>query len=570
MRIFARWNVYLTRQLPTEMATWHNDSECSRLDLFESDGLVTCLNCGSSHLEQHPGDGLTRQHRLNGGDAEESIGNESDADYSHAEISDEEEEQEEEEEEEAYLTTALVPSVGESCIHRPIRQRSQMRIFLLHPAEIDDPVCGELVTVDVGLWVEYDAISYTWADETGDATKCCSVFIGADPAKRVPFPVPRNCEAVLRRVRKRFYTQHLWIDSICIDQDNIEERGHQVDLMPQIYTRARKTYIYTGQATDFSDRVLRYLNDKASAEPKPYSGPKYVTDSHVDDFLRRPYFSRIWVVQEIALSKNAVLVDKDEYPWSIFGSVKAAPPRKPLLSLAVIRQLQDPSQLMSMLRLGRDCQSSDPRDKVFALLGLIVGAGAEGLVADYSRSVADVYTWIARYLIDVQKVAALDILGEVNLVEQGASQAYDLPSWVPDWSNSGQTFRQSLYAAERIDSKHFKLSTDPDNSRALLLAGHVFVNIPFRSIEWVVRNYDHRSVEGSDEECGCAVCADLLPEVVGFRPFSDGDSRLLLLLPCEEASSDLEPSSTYGTFKFVGTGRQRYNYGAVEARIRII
>lgn len=114
-----------------------------------------------------------------------------------------------------------------------LKQRSQMRLFLIRTGEVGDQLRGELVTVDVGSQ-DYDATSYTWADENGDTTKCClvRVSVGNNPEVISRFLVTRNCDAVLRRVRSRYYTKYVWIDSICINQSDIEERGHQVNLMP--------------------------------------------------------------------------------------------------------------------------------------------------------------------------------------------------------------------------------------------------------------------------------------------------------------------------------------------------
>lgn len=183
------------------------------------------------------------------------------------------------------------------------------------------------------------------------------------------FLVTRNCDAVLRRVRSRYYTKHVWIDLICISQSDIEERGHQVDLMPQIYTRARKTYIYTGQAMAQSDASLRSLADDACRSADQGKTPKSVRSDLLTSFLRRPYFLRVWVVQEIALSRKPVTLDKNEIPWSILlnsSAVTACPVPKPLLSLGC-RRLRNPDELIDLLRLGRHCQSSDPKNKGFAL-----------------------------------------------------------------------------------------------------------------------------------------------------------------------------------------------------------
>lgn len=134
--------------------------------------------------------------------------------------------------------------------------------------------------------------------------------------------------------------------------------------------------------------------------------------------------------------------------------------------------MRNPDELIDLLRLGRHYQSSGPKDKVFALLGLVVGAEIEGLVVDYSKSVADVYIWIARYLIQVPRWRAVDVLLEVNVKDPHGNgdsigpYTEELPSWVPDWSNRGLTVNEDMRG-----EMNFEVSMDPDNMRAILVTG---------------------------------------------------------------------------------------------------
>ncbi|KAK4206551.1 heterokaryon incompatibility protein-domain-containing protein, partial [Rhypophila decipiens] len=87
----------------------------------------------------------------------------------------------------------------------------------------------------------FEAISYTWADESGDSLKKATISIDS----RV-FGVTLNCERALRRVRLRTQSRLVWIDAICINQDSDAEKTHQVQLMAQIYARAKRVLIYIG------------------------------------------------------------------------------------------------------------------------------------------------------------------------------------------------------------------------------------------------------------------------------------------------------------------------------------
>ncbi|KAG6363802.1 hypothetical protein INS49_008905 [Diaporthe citri] len=180
--------------------------------------------------------------------------------------------------------------------YEPIRKGDDIRLLSLRPGKPGDIIRADLETVSVlARRHYYDAISYTWADENGDSTKCCSLKIGSPG---VLLPITRNCDSVLRRVRK--HTDRVWIDAVCIDQDNVRERGQQVDLMPRIYKSAVRTFACVGEASRESELVLRNLSEGIWTPPH-LLGP----------FFARPYFSRVWVVQEVALSKSVIMMCGD-------------------------------------------------------------------------------------------------------------------------------------------------------------------------------------------------------------------------------------------------------------------
>ncbi|KAK7912136.1 hypothetical protein PG985_014617 [Apiospora marii] len=91
----------------------------------------------------------------------------------------------------------------------------------------------------------------------------------------------------------------------------------------------------------------------------------------------------------------------------------------------------DPSQLIEMISLASLCQCQDPRDKVFALLGLLPYTLGQVMVPDYSRSVVEIYADLARYI--ASQFSWTRVLHMANARNR---PAIDWPSWVPDWRNS--------------------------------------------------------------------------------------------------------------------------------------
>ncbi|KAF2728802.1 heterokaryon incompatibility, partial [Polyplosphaeria fusca] len=137
----------------------------------------------------------------------------------------------------------------------------------------------------------FEALSYTWADSTGNADICMPVYMG-------PYwqslPVTRNCWQALRRLRTHG-DRLLWVDAICINQQDVLERGHQVPLMRQIYTEA--------------SRVVAYLGEKGEDDPKLNLLRTSRRDFDAENrklLMNKPYFHRLWIIQELKLAYKAV------------------------------------------------------------------------------------------------------------------------------------------------------------------------------------------------------------------------------------------------------------------------
>ncbi|KAK1689138.1 heterokaryon incompatibility protein-domain-containing protein [Colletotrichum godetiae] len=250
---------------------------------------------------------------------------------------------------------------------------------------------------------EYEALSYTWADENGDTSKCERAYIG----KRWDIlPITRNCHNALRRLRYSGRSRPLWVDAICINQSDVGERSHQVGIMQDIYATSIRVLIYLGE-------------DQGNMEPPsspPWNFDKWNTlngrslPAH-KDLTQLSYFKRVWVIQEIAAKRK---------PWVLFGThgdqwdhflerveTKANKktvgdpytrrttaisdgnqlPRKTKWVHVLPRgKLMDLAELPRFVVATADCEATDPRDKIFALLGLFQGAKQADLIADYSLS----------------------------------------------------------------------------------------------------------------------------------------------------------------------------------------
>ncbi|PMD16845.1 HET-domain-containing protein [Hyaloscypha hepaticicola] len=176
--------------------------------------------------------------------------------------------------------------------YHPLSSANEIRLLLLQPEAPGSDIHCRLIHTTLkechdDIYENYTALSYAW----GDASQTRVIFID----KR-PFEITINLAAALDDLRHQHTILRLWADAICIDQSNISERNHQVGLMRDIYSYAQHTVIHFGDSNDDCDQVMN------AALQGPLS-------SHLQrllalQILSRPWFTRVWIFQELVLSKD--------------------------------------------------------------------------------------------------------------------------------------------------------------------------------------------------------------------------------------------------------------------------
>ena len=174
-----------------------------------------------------------------------------------------------------------------------------IRLFHLHScgnaaAKIEFSLQQASLTASDG---GYEALSYTW----GELRSTRRIFLRMN-ARRLPVDIQENlynCLLRLRRAKKnRSKTvRKLWIDAICINQEDLTEKGLQIRLMPRIYSGAQQVLAWLGEAANDSE-IFSISQD----------GSRVGTEA----FLRRPYWERTWVIQEL-LNARAVTFQCGSY-----------------------------------------------------------------------------------------------------------------------------------------------------------------------------------------------------------------------------------------------------------------
>jgi hypothetical protein len=137
----------------------------------------------------------------------------------------------------------------------------QIRLFCLEPAPVDEPICGHLETVTLSPEVPFEALSYCW----GSMEPECYICIAGCRFRTTP-----NLKLALYRLRDAVKIRKFWIDAICIDQTNNEEKSHQILLMRDIYFHARQTIVWLGEESERSQTALGMCSRLTSAYGNAY------------------------------------------------------------------------------------------------------------------------------------------------------------------------------------------------------------------------------------------------------------------------------------------------------------
>ncbi|KAI6634829.1 hypothetical protein MCOR14_006054 [Pyricularia oryzae] len=311
-----------------------------------------------------------------------------------------------------------------SVYERPL-EADEFRLLIIEPsANEDDPVHVTLEIYHDDDCPEYETVSYTWGGEEDDATLCRPVYFG--PGWDIIFQT-RNCHAMLCHLRPKRGLRLLWVDALCINQGDVQERGVQVAKMGSIYGSSRRVVVFLGPeiitplAPGTRYPARRGLEELAhNRVERDGTGLRSV--------LERRYFGRIWILQELLLPRELLMRvwDKDyvancrlssliqeQNPGWDWGNTCAP-------WLGRISQGRESDAATHLLRLAAGCAASDPRDLVFGLLGLLPIKWA--LEADYSLSARHVHIgFLAHCLLKCRDEGVFQFAGRRDLTS--------LPPW---------------------------------------------------------------------------------------------------------------------------------------------
>ena len=315
----------------------------------------------------------------------------------------------------------------------------------------------------------YEALSYAWGET--DTPEVVNVGQEGD----VTLAVTRSLYQALPYLRYREERRVLWIDAICVDQQNLEERGHQVQRMGDVYSLAERVIVWLGPDDTTSGHAIQFLRTIApkfevdwitkTIEPVSQDDARWADVTNARSYSRqdmfaiyslviRPWFERLWVQQEIHSSCNAVLIcgwdtlswhdfRKAIYcfsqEWRAFEDDITPYPGLEVRSLLINNMINyvPYSTLGALIERTQHCKCSDPRDRVYAVLNMLNNFDKDRdakMKPDYTKTVNQVYQDVV--LSTLNNTDNIDILEycEMQQLPLESSDSLQIPSWVPDWT----------------------------------------------------------------------------------------------------------------------------------------
>jgi Heterokaryon incompatibility protein (HET) len=296
---------------------------------------------------------------------------------------------------------------------------------------------------------------------------------------------PSLHDALVALQRASSSKQRFWIDALCINQKSVEEKTHQIRQMSKIYSGASSVTVWLGNAADDSDYVMDTIMSNLTAE---YTTQRFMA-AMIAVFMR-PWFTRTWIVQEFVLNRKSPLIAcglKRFITWDkLKDAYVAAFPQGPSPSYietkisteltksvangAIISQLPD-SHRLAMLPLliswpgisWPRCHSAyttlngfrsgvqstgnatyalryaliatsifnatDPRDKVYGVLGMTRDKTQQMMAPNYMKSVEEVFQDAMTHVLFEEESAALYTWFPLERASRPT-----LPSWVPNFA----------------------------------------------------------------------------------------------------------------------------------------
>lgn len=346
-------------------------------------------------------------------------------------------------------------------VYQPLRSSTSIRILRLG-RDKHGHVEVDLKQVDLDQvdCPRFTTVSYVWGTIMSEQT----ISINGQPSPVLETVIPLLdllCDSP--EFNEDVY---FWVDSVCIHQANREEREAQVGLMDRVFRQARRTIAWLGPSNPITDEAMDFLvtlfrTRKPRFEFLHYGVRRMCPEldipqkwQSVEHLFSLPWWTRAWTLQEMVLPLEVVfycgnkridirtLAHALENMWCCNPSeelIRSTIWRRPWTRLRLASWYSSNSwrnkmTLVSLLAYSGNCEVTDPRDRIYSLLGVSRERDRE-LVGhpDYSLDTRVIYINLVKTFIEKRK--SLDIICLAHLFRSTKGfQGQRTPTWVPDWS----------------------------------------------------------------------------------------------------------------------------------------
>ncbi|KAI0435782.1 hypothetical protein F4803DRAFT_557643 [Xylaria telfairii] len=304
----------------------------------------------------------------------------------------------------------------------------------------------------------FEALSYVW----GSTEASERAYEISDTSAPKVICVTASLSQALRHLRRPRERRTLWVDAVCIDQQDAADVAAQVPRMDTIYRNASRVVVWLGQASEDSDAAMTQLAHlgrqvetvgnillfpSPDAEDRHISSPCHEIKLEmavwhaIEALLMRSWFQRVWTMQEIRLADHEALIQCGHATvgWKILVRALRCLNNKEQLALQTLKSRMRPvfdlapvmaeASVRSTMFMASTRGCFDPRDRVYGVLGLLPAHMRRRVSPRYDLPVIDVYR--DAFIAHTETVGRLELLG----FSYPEGRKLPGPSWVPDWTS---------------------------------------------------------------------------------------------------------------------------------------
>ncbi|TVY83162.1 Heterokaryon incompatibility protein 6 OR allele [Lachnellula suecica] len=299
-------------------------------------------------------------------------------------------------------------------VYEPLEVSDSIRLLVLQPGSENDPIIWQLIQSSLSQSPNYEALSYMW----GNSAELMAAYDGQSRTLKIK----RNLWYALKHLRSPLNERILWVDAVCIDQSNNNERVHQIKFMGRIFRMARTVLVWLGTESKGSANALNWIR-RCNAQFQRYGRSTQQQTrgwKALAHLCNRDYWKRVWIVQEVVLARRLTIhCGRSQADWRGFVNIlnEAHPILTPPTCSAIVAQIsaslprtlirlrarnvteEHGYPLLELMEMTSDSKSTNPHDKVFGLLGLASDGQNFRKIIDYSTSLRDIYSSLWHSLI---------------------------------------------------------------------------------------------------------------------------------------------------------------------------